>query len=213
MTEGPNVVVLRLGHRPARDKRMTTHVCLAARALGAARVIVSTKDASVERSVRGVVSRFGGAFAVETGVPWRRVLAAWRGTVVHLTMYGEPLDQALPRIPREDVLVVVGAEKVPGEVFGRADFNVAVGNQPHSEDAAGCGARSTALSESSRAAAARSLRKPYDGPTHGNAPRPCTARRSPSSSRWRWRSRRRRPAPPRSCRNRGTRRGTSGPTR
>jgi len=136
MTEGPNVVVLRLGHRPARDKRTTTHVCLAARALGAARVIVSTKDASVERSVRGVVSRFGGAFSVETGVAWRRVLAAWRGTVVHLTMYGEPLDQALPRIPREDVLVVVGAEKVPGEVFGRADFNVAVGNQPHSEVAA-----------------------------------------------------------------------------
>jgi len=132
----PRIVVLRLGHRPARDKRVTTHVCLAARALGADKVIVSTRDASVERSVRGVVSRFGGGFDVETGVPWRRALAAWSGTVVHLTMYGEPIDDVLPRIPRKDVLVVVGAEKVPGEVFGRADFNVAVGNQPHSEVAA-----------------------------------------------------------------------------
>jgi len=133
--EGP-VVVLRLGHRPARDKRVTTHVCLTARAFGAAKAIVSTRDAGVERSVRGVVARFGGDFAVETGVPWRRVLSAWPGAVVHLTMYGEPIDAVLPRISRGPVLVVVGAEKVPGEVFGRADFNVAVGNQPHSEVAA-----------------------------------------------------------------------------
>jgi len=34
------------------------------------------------------------------------------------------------------LLVVVGAEKVPGELFELADFNVAVGNQPHSEVAA-----------------------------------------------------------------------------
>ncbi|MEK6851041.1 MAG: tRNA (cytidine(56)-2'-O)-methyltransferase, partial [Candidatus Thermoplasmatota archaeon] len=120
----PRVVVLRLGHRPARDRRVTTHVCLTARALGADRVIVSTKDSSVERSVRDVVARFGGDFEVETGVPWRRVLSSWRGTVVHLTMYGEPIDDVLPRVPQADVLVVVGAEKVPGEVFGRADFNV-----------------------------------------------------------------------------------------
>lgn len=132
----PNLVVLRLGHRPARDKRVTTHVCLTARALGASKVIVTTRDAGLERSVRGVVARFGGDFAIETGVPWRRVLDAWTGVVVHLTMYGVPLDDALPRIPRGDVLVVVGAAKVPGELFGRADFNVAVGNQPHSEVAA-----------------------------------------------------------------------------
>ena len=36
----------------------------------------------------------------------------------------------------DDVLVVVGAEKVPPEVYQAADFNVAVGNQPHSEVAA-----------------------------------------------------------------------------
>jgi tRNA (cytidine56-2'-O)-methyltransferase len=31
------------------------------------------------------------------------------------------------------ILVVVGAEKVPGEVFGLADYNIAVTGQPHSE--------------------------------------------------------------------------------
>jgi tRNA (cytidine56-2'-O)-methyltransferase len=31
------------------------------------------------------------------------------------------------------VLIVVGAEKVPGEVYGLADYNVSVTTQPHSE--------------------------------------------------------------------------------
>ena len=29
--------------------------------------------------------------------------------------------------------MVVGSEKVPGEVYRMADLNIAVGNQPHSE--------------------------------------------------------------------------------
>ena len=34
------------------------------------------------------------------------------------------------------LLIVVGAEKVPPELYGLADWNVAAGNQPHSEVAA-----------------------------------------------------------------------------
>src|SRR3989442_402653 len=137
MTEdAPRVAVLRLGHRPARDRRATTHVCLTARAFGAEQVLVGTKDAGLERTVRKVVAKFGGNFEVAAGVHWRTAIRDWRGSVVHLTMYGQPLDDAVGKIPRGDVLVVVGAQKVPGEVFGLADFNVAVGNQPHSEVAA-----------------------------------------------------------------------------
>ncbi|MCK7488956.1 MAG: hypothetical protein MZU79_00960 [Anaerotruncus sp.] len=33
-------------------------------------------------------------------------------------------------------MIVVGAEKVPPEIYQLADWNVAVGNQPHSEVAA-----------------------------------------------------------------------------
>lgn len=130
------ITVLRLGHRPARDKRVTTHVALTARAFGAEQILVSTKDSTLERTVRAVVRRFGGSFRIETGVPWRRVVKEWEGPKVHLTMYGLPLDDILPSIPKEDLLVILGAEKVPAEVFRLADFNVAVGNQPHSEVAA-----------------------------------------------------------------------------
>jgi tRNA (cytidine56-2'-O)-methyltransferase len=52
-------------------------------------------------------------------------------------MYGQQLHKSLKKIDQNvDLLVVVGAEKVPGYVYGLADFNVAVGNQPHSEVAA-----------------------------------------------------------------------------
>ena len=133
------VYVLRLGHRPARDKRISTHVALTARALGVKGIYVSTKDMELERSVRDVASRFGGEFEITTGVKWRTLLHEFQGTKVHLTMYGVHLDDAMPRIKlrsAEKMLIVVGAEKVPSEVYQEADFNVAVGNQPHSEVAA-----------------------------------------------------------------------------
>jgi len=51
-------------------------------------------------------------------------------------MYGLPIDDVLSRIPRDDLLIVIGAEKVPRDVYDLVDFNVAVGNEPHSEVAA-----------------------------------------------------------------------------
>lgn len=133
----PRVAVLRIGHREQRDARVTTHVALAARAFGAERMFLSRKDPSVIESIRRVVSRWGGDFAVEDGVEWKKVISAWRsegGAVVHLTMYGEPLPEAIGRIRGHDrILVVVGAEKVPGELYALADYNVSVTSQPHSE--------------------------------------------------------------------------------
>jgi len=130
------IVVLRLGHRPARDKRVTTHVALTARALGADRMLVSSADSELENTLRSVVERFGGGFEVETGVNWKKAVKSFDGLVVHLTMYGERLSEALPTLKAENLMVVVGAEKVPGEVYELADRNISVGNQPHSEVAA-----------------------------------------------------------------------------
>ena len=127
------ITVLRLGHRPARDKRVTTHVALTARAFGADAILVTTKDVALERSVRGVVRRFGGEFRIETGVAWRRIITEWRGIKVHLTMYGEPSEKVIPLLGTENLLIVVGAEKVPRAVYDLVDWNVAIGNQPHSE--------------------------------------------------------------------------------
>ncbi len=130
----PHVEVLRLGHRPERDKRITTHVALVARALGAKAIHVDRKDVGLERTIGRVNEQFGGDFSVHTGVSIKGTLGRWAGTIVHLTMYGMPLDEAVREIPSgEKVLVVVGAEKVPREVYDLAHFNVSVSNQPHSE--------------------------------------------------------------------------------
>jgi len=133
----PKVVVLRLGHRPQHDRRLSTHVGLTARALGADGLILAdVGDKRVEETLHKVVRNWGGDFFVHTRVPWRRAVKEWRsngGIVVHLTMHGDPVDGIVPKIRGKDVLVVVGAEKVPREIYGLADFNVAIGNQPHSE--------------------------------------------------------------------------------
>ncbi|MCE4604547.1 MAG: tRNA (cytidine(56)-2'-O)-methyltransferase [Aeropyrum sp.] len=136
------VYVLRLGHRPGRDKRVTTHVALVARAFGAnGLVLAGVCDESVQNSVRGVVERWGGPFHFECGVSARRYLESWRsagGEVVHLTMYGIHVDDIVGIIASspKPKLVVVGAEKVDRFYFDVSDFNVSIGTQPHSEVAA-----------------------------------------------------------------------------
>jgi len=134
MTE---VCVLRLGHRPERDQRVTTHVGLAARALGARGMYLAGHDAGIVAGIRDVVERWGGDFFIEDGVSWKRCIREWQGSggvVVHLTMYGEPVREREAELrDKGKIVVVVGAEKVPGEVYTLADYNIAVTNQPHSE--------------------------------------------------------------------------------
>lgn len=136
----PRIVVLRMGHRPHRDKRITTHIGLVARAFGAdGMILADIKDKGIENSIRKVVETWGGPFFIHTGEPWRETMDKWRSTgglVIHLSMYGEPLDDVLWNLRERDLLIAVGAEKMPSELFDVADLNVAVGNQPHSEVAA-----------------------------------------------------------------------------
>jgi tRNA (cytidine56-2'-O)-methyltransferase len=133
------IIVLRIGHRLQRDMRVTTHVCLTARALGAEGVVVSdVSDKLLTETINRVTTQFGGGFTIQTGRPWRSVITEWKksgGAVVHLTAYGIPLPKVIRKIQSSnaDKLVVVGAEKMPGEVFRLADWNVAVTSQPISE--------------------------------------------------------------------------------
>ena len=138
MQELPEVTVLRLGHRPGRDERMTTHVGLTARALGADRVVLTDDAESRRESIEQITDQFGGPFDVEVTSSPAAVVDDWPGSVAHLTMYGLPVQEVEGEIrdrfeDGEQLLVVVGAEKVPFEVYERADYNVAVTNQPHSE--------------------------------------------------------------------------------
>lgn len=131
------ITVLRIGHRIERDKRITTHVALVARAFSADKIIVTTKDKKIEDTVRSICKKFGGHFEIETGINHKDIIKNWNGAVVHLTMYGDELEKTLSKIDREDdLLIIVGAEKVPPYFYEVADFNISVGNQPHSEVAA-----------------------------------------------------------------------------
>ncbi|MFC7240109.1 tRNA (cytidine(56)-2'-O)-methyltransferase [Saliphagus sp. GCM10025317] len=135
----PEVAVLRLGHRPGRDERMTTHVGLTARALGADRVLLPDNAGQSLETVADITERFGGPFAVELTDSPQGVVRGWEGKVVHLTMYGErvqDVEDGVRTAHHEDgdpLLIVVGAEKVPFDVYEEADWNVGVTNQPHSE--------------------------------------------------------------------------------
>ncbi len=133
----PRVSVLRLGHRVGRDPRLTTHLALAARALGAERMFLEPPDPALAERVARISAAWGGSFAVEGVDDWRSVVRQFPGTVVHLTMYGEPLERVLPRLGGSGpVLLVVGGAKVPPNLYRAADVNAAVGSQPHSEVAA-----------------------------------------------------------------------------
>lgn len=127
--------VLRIGHRIHRDKRITTHVALVSRAFGANKIYIDQKDKKLEETITATVKHFGGDFKIETGISPKKIIKNWDGIIIHLTMYGEQLDLSIDKIKDNDknILVIIGAEKVPAEIYNIADFNISIGNQPHSE--------------------------------------------------------------------------------
>ena len=132
--------VLRLGYRKGRDPRITTHLALVSRALGAdGFLLAGDKDQEMFDNLNSVSERFGGNLDTEhvSGLSHLKKHVADGGVAVHLTMYGEPFRKAIPKIRRDKpVLIVVGGAKVPGDVYKYSQYNLAVGNQPHSEVAA-----------------------------------------------------------------------------
>ena len=139
MQNAAEVVVVRLGHRPGRDDRMTTHVGLTARALGADRFVLVADDTGPLDRIDAVTDRFGGPFETDQADSFGSFCRDWSGMMVHLTMYGLPIQETVDAVrpavapDTTGLAIVVGAEKVPFEVYERADHNIAVTNQPHSE--------------------------------------------------------------------------------
>jgi tRNA (cytidine56-2'-O)-methyltransferase len=133
------ICVLRLNHRSKRDKRLTTHLLLAARAFGANEAFYSgEQDGKVEESLTKINKSWGGSFRVEYVRNWRNLVRSWKakgGEVIHLTMYGLPLQDVIERVraSSKDKLVIVGGAKVPGKTYELADWNISVTSQPHSE--------------------------------------------------------------------------------
>lgn len=143
------VTIFRIGHRIFRDKRITTHLALVSRAFGASGMIIAgEKDEKIIKSVKKVVTEWGGDFTIEF-VPfegWKPFFEEWiekQNKIIHLTMYGENLPvfkqnkefinlRSSPELLK-NLLVVVGGKKVPSKVFHYANWNIAISNQPHSE--------------------------------------------------------------------------------
>lgn len=127
--------LLRLNHRPGRDLRVTTHALLTARALGCAKAYYTgVRDVEMEERIRRISEQWGGEFKVEHVNSWKRLIKDYDGEVIHLTMYGVPIQEFENNDSNK--LIIVGGCKVPGEVYDLVDYNVSVTNQPHSEIAA-----------------------------------------------------------------------------
>lgn len=134
------IEVLRVGGRLVRDDRVTTHAALVARAFGASRIHMDWAGPDLAGTLRSVGESWGGGFELSVTESWRATLRerSKAGLApVHLTMYGTPVDEAVPAISAENgILVVVGAGKVPRDLYEMSKYNVSVTGQPHSEVAA-----------------------------------------------------------------------------
>ena len=131
------IEILRIGQRLVRDDRVTTHVALAARAFGASKIYMNEVNPEIKDTLDGINKTRGGDFEISFIDNWKELVKRRKNDsvrIVHLTMYGEDINDIESRLEKEkDLLIVIGAEKVPREIFDLADYNVAIGNQPHSE--------------------------------------------------------------------------------
>ncbi|MCL5011393.1 MAG: tRNA (cytidine(56)-2'-O)-methyltransferase [Candidatus Marsarchaeota archaeon] len=129
------ISVLRLNHRK-RDKRITTHCALTARAFGASGMIFTGEaDPHIIESVEKVTEKWGGNFKIKHSKNWKKEIKN-KKLKVHLTFYGERLEDKIKELKGKNLQVIIGGEKVPREVYEKADYNISIGSQPHSEVAA-----------------------------------------------------------------------------
>ncbi|MCX6814039.1 MAG: tRNA (cytidine(56)-2'-O)-methyltransferase [Candidatus Aenigmarchaeota archaeon] len=129
------ICVLRLGHRIERDKRLSTHCGLVARAFGAQKLVYTgQKDSGLEESINSVTNGWGGPFQIEHSESARKLIKDWKGKSIHLTVYGIPVQEKIRTLRKvRNLLIVIGGEKVPPEVYQDCDWNISISQQPHSE--------------------------------------------------------------------------------
>ncbi|PKP58569.1 MAG: tRNA (cytidine(56)-2'-O)-methyltransferase, partial [Candidatus Altiarchaeales archaeon HGW-Altiarchaeales-1] len=98
-------------------------------------------DERVEDSVKRITDEWGGNFKVNFTENYKDFIKNFDGVRVHLTMYGLQVNDIIREISdkvskRKNLLIIAGGQKVDAEVYFLTDYNVAIGNQPHSEVAA-----------------------------------------------------------------------------
>jgi tRNA (cytidine56-2'-O)-methyltransferase len=116
-------------------------VALVGRAFKASGMLYTgDKDPILEDKIGDVNRRWGGDFKVchiMDPIRWIKEKRKESFKVIHLTMYGLPLNKVINDIRKyHKIILIVGSEKVDPIFFKISDYNIAVGNQPHSEVAA-----------------------------------------------------------------------------
>ncbi|WP_299291840.1 tRNA (cytidine(56)-2'-O)-methyltransferase [Nitrosopumilus sp.] len=131
------IEVVRIGQRVVRDDRVTTHVALVSRSFGAEKIYMTEVNPEIKETLDKINKTWGGNFEIEFIEKWKSIVKKKKEEnfkIVHLTMYGEKINDAQKELQNEEkLLIVVGAEKVPRDIYELADYNVGVGSQPHSE--------------------------------------------------------------------------------
>jgi len=131
------IEIVRIGQRLVRDDRVTTHVALVSRAFGAERIFMTEINPEIKDTLEKINKTWGGDFVVEFIDKWKTIVKKKKEEnfkIVHLSMYGENINEIQEKLQKEEnLLVIVGAEKVPREIYELADYNVGIGSQPHSE--------------------------------------------------------------------------------
>ena len=138
------IKLLRLGHRIHRDHRTTTHCALVARAFGSSEMYYcGNEDDSLQSSIEKVNESWGGDFSISFVKSWKSFINKCKrenNFVILCTMYGKnipDIESDLRSIlDNQDIVIIIGSEKIPPELINLSDINVAISNQPHSEVAA-----------------------------------------------------------------------------
>ena len=131
------IEVVRIGQRVVRDDRVTTHVALVSRSFGAQKIFMTEVNPEIKDTLEKINKTWGGNFIVEFIENWKSIIKKKKEEgfkIIHLSMYGQKINDVQMQLRTEEkMLVIVGAEKVPREIYELADYNVGVGSQPHSE--------------------------------------------------------------------------------
>ena len=131
------IEVVRIGQRVVRDDRVTTHVALVSRAFGASKIYMNEVNPDIKETLQKINETWGGEFEIKFEENLKEIVKRKKSEsykIIHLTMYGENIDKLKNEFGNKDkIVIIVGAEKVPREMYHLADYNIAIGNQPHSE--------------------------------------------------------------------------------
>jgi len=100
------IEVVRIGQRVVRDDRVTTHVALVSRAFGAEKIFMTEVNPEIKDTLEKINKTWGGNFIVEFIEKWKPVIKKKKEEnfkIVHLSMYGESINEVQEKISKKKI--------------------------------------------------------------------------------------------------------------